>query len=168
METSTVLERVQRGSSVLYGACGGIWVMTLFARPTEGDMRLARPALEAMSRAHPAGFPTLTWVLPEAGYSMDNDARIAAAEVTQAFERAILAQATLIEGTGFQAATVRAIVAGLDLMSRTSGARKVFSDLTAAVEWCVARRPPAARTGPPPADVASALVSMRRSLAAPG
>jgi hypothetical protein len=137
---SAGFDQLERGTSVLYGACGGVWVMTLFAPPTKPDMLLARAALAAMKRREPKGFVTLTWVLPEAGYRMDSDARHAAAEVTQEFDAVIRAQATLIEGSGFQAATVRAIIAGLDAMSRSSGSKRVFSDLPTAVEWCVARR----------------------------
>lgn len=129
-------EELERGAAVLYGAARGIWVMILFGKPTKADMLLARPALAAMSKREPAGFPTLTWILPEAGLSMDNDARTAAAEVTREYAKQILAQATLIELSGFQGATVRAIVAGLDMMSRSASPKKVFGELPPAIDWC--------------------------------
>src|SRR3954462_11191956 len=102
-------EEIERGRTVLYGGTRGIWVMVLHGKPSKADMLLARPALAAMSKRAPSGFPTITWILPEAGLSMDNDARTAAAEVTSEFSKAILAQATVIELAGFQGATVRAI-----------------------------------------------------------
>jgi hypothetical protein len=127
---------LERGAGTLYGDARGIWVMILFAKPTKADMLLARPALGAMSKRVPAGFTTLTWVLPEAGLSMDNDARDAAALVTSEFKKEILAQATIIELGGFQGATVRAIVAGLDLMSRSACPKKTFAHVGPALEWC--------------------------------
>ncbi len=132
-------DELERGGAVLYGDSYGIWVMILFGKPTKADMLLARPALAGMSARSPAGFPTLTWVLREAGLSMEDDARTAAAEVTNEFSKKIVAQATLIEISGFQGATVRAIVAGLDMMSRSASSKKVFGELTPAIDWCARR-----------------------------
>jgi hypothetical protein len=159
-------EQLERGSSVLYGASGGVWVMTLFAAPTKNDMLLARPALAAMSRRSPGGFATLTWVLPEAGFRMESDARTAAAEVTNEFTSVIRAQATLIEGAGFQVATVRAIVAGLDLMSRSAAPKRVFSELAPAIAWCVQYSPASASTLGV-TSMTDALNATRKSLFAP-
>lgn len=156
-------QQLEGGSSVLYGACDGIWVMILFAAPSKADMLLAGSALAAMKREHPRGFPTLTWVLPEAGYRMDADARQAAADVTKEYDAVIRAQATLIDGSGFQAAAVRAIVAGLEAMSRSSGARKVFAELPATVAWCAAWRPEGTSTATVP-DVVQALGATRAAL----
>jgi hypothetical protein len=129
-------EELERGAATLYGDARGIWVMILFGKPTKPDMLLARPALAAMAKRAPAGFPTLTWVLPEAGLSMENDARTAAAEVTNDYAKQIVAQATLIELSGFQGATVRAIIAGLDMMTRSSSPKKVFGELAPCIDWC--------------------------------
>lgn len=151
-----------RGGSVLYGGCEGIWVMAMFATPTKADMLLARPALEVMAKECPKGFPTLTWVLPEAGYRMDHDARQAASDVTKEFDALVLAQATLIEGTGFQAAAVRAIIAGIEVMSRSSGATKVFADLSTSVAWCAGLRPQP--SGVPVVSIVQAIAAMRTTL----
>ncbi len=138
---------LERGTTTLYGACGGLWVMIVFGSPTNADMLLARPSLAAMKRRHPEGFPSLTWVLPTAGYRMDHEARVTAATVTAEFDGTIRAQATLLEGTGFQVATVRAVIAGLDMMSRSSAPKRTFSELEAAVTWCLHRLPPGAAPG---------------------
>jgi hypothetical protein len=126
-----------RGTSVLYGACAGIWIMVLFAPPTKADMLLAGPSLVTMRRRTVHPFPTLTWVLAEAGYRMEADARKAASDVTTEHAASLSAQATLIEGAGFQAAAVRAIIAGLDAVSRTSGKKGVFSQLGPSIAWCL-------------------------------
>ncbi len=157
---------LEKTEGVVYGACAGMWVMILFAEPTLQDMKAARPALQVMSRRHPGGFPTLTWVLPQAGYRMANDARHTAAEITKEYVKSIVAQATLIEGGGFQAATVRAIVAGLDFMAATRADKKVFSHLTAAVAWCQPHVRPRSEGGITPQIVAS-LLELQSSVSAP-
>jgi hypothetical protein len=157
-------EILQRGSTTLYGICGGIWVMTLHAKPSAADMYLARPSLKTMHQRHPDGFPTLTWVLPEAGFSMESDARRAAAEVTKEFNAAIVAMATLIEGEGFQAAAVRAIISGMDLMARASAPKKVFAGLAPSVEWCASLRPPRDRNAGAVDAVVASLAAMRKEL----
>jgi hypothetical protein len=115
-----------------------------------------------MSERYPDGFPTLTWVLPQAGDSMDSDARNAATEVSEELDRWILAEATLIVGTGFRAATARAIVAGLDLVSRSSSVKKVFADLPEAVAWCLSQR--RARDVVSEAEVTASLFAMRTAV----
>lgn len=133
-------EELGRTHAVLYGGVGGIWVMILHAPARESDMRAAGPALAKMREGEPKGFPTLTWVLPSAGLSMDAAARKAAAEVTDAYAQWNIARATLIEGKGFQAATVRAIVSGIDMVSRATSPSKVFAHLDETVAWCIAHR----------------------------
>jgi len=162
MDTS--FEVLERGPAVLYGDCSGIWVMILHRRPSVVDMELARPALKSMHERHPDGFPTLTWVLPEAGWSMDADARQTAAAVTKAFDAAILTMANVVEGEGFAAAAVRAIVAGIDLLSRAAAPKKTFKKLDDAVAWCASRRPTRDRSGTNDAMI-SAISAIRTGLA---
>jgi hypothetical protein len=158
-------ELLERTAGVVYAACGNIWTMTIFAEPKLADMKAARPALAAMSRRSPGGFPTLTWILPQAGFRMDNDARDIAGEITRSFESSIVAQATLIEGSGFQAAAVRAIVNGLDLVSRSRCKKKVFSDLGEAVVWCLVEGG-ASSSRIAADDVRAGLIALRSSLPA--
>ena len=155
---------LERGSAVQYAACGGIWVMTMFAPPNKADMLLAGPSLQKMMKVMPDGFSTLTWVLPEAGYRMDSDAREAASDVTKVFDASIRGQATLIEGSGFQAAAVRAIISGVDLMTRSTSPKRVFPELSPAVGWCLSlvRQSPM----PPAAEVTLALEDACRRLRA--
>ncbi|MFO0757110.1 MAG: hypothetical protein U0359_11510 [Byssovorax sp.] len=137
---SQPFEVLQRGATTVYGLIGGLWVMVLFAPPTAGDMLLARPALAAAARRFPGGFPTLTWVLPEAGFQMDAETRRAASTVTREFSAQILGEATVISATGFHAAAVRAVLTALDLMVRASYPKKVFSDLEEAVGFSIRLR----------------------------
>ena len=117
-----------------------------------------------MARREPKGFPTLTWVTLAAGLSMDADARKAAADVTNDFTKQILAQATIIEGAGFQAATVRAIVTGLDAMSRSEAPKKTFAGAGAAIDRCAVRRPAGGDTTPA-ADLVGPVTLARAPLA---
>lgn len=154
-------EQLERGATTVYGSSAGIWTMIIFARPTADDMRLARPALAAMRKRRPRGFPTITWILPQAGLSMDDDARKAASDVTKEFDGTIVAQATLIELEGFQGATVRAIVAGLDMVSRSSAPKKTFAALAPTIAWCL---PFTGETSTSVEAVRVALESMRASV----
>jgi hypothetical protein len=166
----TAFEGRLQVSGVLYGASGGIWVMVLFRKPEAGDMLRARESLTAMKARHPRGFPTLTWVLPSAGISMDGDARRAAAEVTAAFSKEIRAMATLIEGSGFRGAAVRAIVASLDFMSRASAPKQVFADLGESVHWCLGHVPGVAGAAAEVTarEITSAIAAARATLPAAG
>jgi hypothetical protein len=161
---ASLFEQSQRSAGVLYGDCGGVWVMLMYAPPVLADMLVARPSLRSMFERHPAGFPTLTWVLPSAGYSMDGETRKAAATITGEYEAAILGQATLIEGSGFQAATVRAIVSGIDMMARAKAPKKVFGELRPCVGWCIPLLPESGGAAVTEPRITAALESVRKSL----
>lgn len=156
------LVELARTPGVLYADCGGVWVMILHHPPTAQDMRGARPALEAMTASHPSGFPTLTWVLESAGFSMDADARAAATDVTKAFAHVNLAEATVVDGSGFLAAAVRAVLTGLQAMARTKCPKATFADPHEAAAWCVERR--ATPTGPSAHAIGAALLAARAQL----
>jgi hypothetical protein len=117
-----------------------------------------------MLQRHPDGFPTLTWVLPSAGFSMDADARNAATDVTKEYDDSILAMATLIEGTGFQAAAVRAIVSGMDLVARAKAPKKTFAEVAPTVDWCVTLRPVRDRDAGASKEITAVLAEVRRVL----
>lgn len=155
LPVSALVEVLVQGEGVTYATCGGIWLMTLFAEPKTADMLLARTSLQAMARRHPDGFPALTWVHPSAGYSMEAEARKTAAAVTDEFARSLRAQATLVEGAGFQVATVRAIISGIDMLSRSKAPKKTFAELRPCVAWCLQHR--AAPGGGSPDDIAAAI-----------
>lgn len=131
--------RFQAGEHVEYGDIEGIWVMLVRGRPTHEDVLLSRPSLTEMKRRHPGGFPTLTWVLPEAGVSMDEPARHAASAITSEFADLIRADATVIEMGGFQGAAIRAIVTSIALMTRSPAPRKAFATLGEAIPFCLSR-----------------------------
>jgi hypothetical protein len=154
-------ETHERGAGVVYGECGAIWVMTLHAKPSRADMELARPSLQKMSERHADGFPTLTWVLPSAGLSMDSDARDAAAKVTREFDASILSMATVVEGEGVGVAAVRAIVAGIDLLSRSRAPKKTFASLLPAVAWSCELRPVRDRAAGASAPIAASIAELR-------
>jgi hypothetical protein len=157
------LERLGDSPAVAYAACGGIWVMLLHRPPVVDDMRAAEPTLRRMAARCPGGFATLTWILPNAGFSMDAATRGAAADITRDWDKSIRAQATLIEGQGFQGASVRMIIAGLDVLARPSGPTKVFSKLHDAVAWSIAHSP----VGVDVAAAVAAIETLRADIVGP-
>jgi hypothetical protein len=137
--------------------------MLMFAPPVVSDMLPARPSLKTMSQKHPQGFPTLTWVLPSAGFSMDSETRKVAATITDEFVTSIAAQATLVEGVGFQAAAVRAIIGGIDMMTRSRSPKKVFAEVRPSIDWCLSCCPPRATAAATGAEISATLASLRSS-----
>jgi hypothetical protein len=134
-------------------------LMLIHAPPDKADMELARAALRTMSTRFTSGFPTLTWVLESAGFSMPADARRAASEITGEFDQHNRARATLIEGDGFGASAVRSIVAGIDMVSRARQPGRVFSSAREAVGWCFQHLPRDVRNALAPEDIERALLA---------
>lgn len=154
---AATFELLEKSDAVVYGACGGLWVMVLAAPCKKEDMLLARPSLAAMMRKEPSGFPTLTWILPAAGISLPADARAAAVEVTKEADAHNRGRATIIEGGGFGAAAIRSIISGIDMLSRNTQPGQVFAALPPAVEWCVRLRPRDARDASEAPELIAAL-----------
>lgn len=65
----------------------------------------------------------------------DEDARKLSMALQKRFERNMICQAYLVEGSGFLPATVRTLTAGLSLVNRAPYATKVFSDVPSLVSW---------------------------------
>jgi hypothetical protein len=154
---AATFDLLEQSPAVTYAACGGIWTMVLTAPCNAADMLLARPSLAKMLQREPAGFPTLTWILPAAGINLPADARKAAAEITAAFDAHNRGRATIIEGTGFGAAAIRSIIAGIDMVSRTTQPGQVFAAVPEAVAWCVRLRALGARDTASVDDIVAAL-----------
>jgi hypothetical protein len=133
-------EVFHRSEGIACARCGPIWVMILSATPTAERMRMAGPTLTAMKAAYPSGFATITYILPSAGVMMDAAAREAAAETTRAHADVIRIIANVVEGTGFTAATVRAVLSGLHLLTRLQTPERTFASGEQAFEWIVRLR----------------------------
>ena len=153
-----------RDDAVSYARCGPIWVMVMTAPPTTDGMLHSRPTLAAMKERHPAGFATMTYVLPSAGFKMEADARQAAADATKAYAESIRIIANVVEGSGFAAATARAVLSGLHLLTRLQPPERVFASGDEALEWI-------ARVGPleiaDPAALGAELRQLRLELGGP-
>jgi len=80
----------------------------------------------------------------------------------------VRAMASLYEGAGFGAATLRAVVTGLNLLSRTSTPVKVFATMEAAAAWLSGMAANAGAEGFDAAAMASAAKALRAEVAAKG
>jgi hypothetical protein len=142
---AATLQDLGSGAAIYYGNIAGIWVMLMHKPPLEMDMLLAKPSLNRMVKLAPQGFPSLTWIMPSAGFSLDPPTKKAAHSITGEFSKNILSRATLIDANGFQAAAVRALVTGVGIFTQSPNPGKVFTDLESAVAWSMRYHP-----NPPP------------------
>ncbi len=151
---SDPIDVLYRDEVVLYADLQGIWLMIMHGPADARRMKRAVPTLTEMSKRYPTGFANITVILPAAGFSMDAATREAAAAVTKAFEREIIADCSVIEGVGFWPATARAILSAVQAMSKTRHPRHVFDSIDSAVSWAVKNSPEPIRSR---VDVRAAL-----------
>src|SRR5262249_12978896 len=106
--------------------CGHCFV-SIWAQPSTLDSLSAlRQCEEALAREAPDGLVVLTVMMGEA-FSIGTREREEAQRLAQRFDKTTQAAAYVIEGSGFRAAAMRAVLAGLQLLARTSHPVRVFS-----------------------------------------
>ncbi|MDD9942280.1 MAG: hypothetical protein OXU20_14635 [Myxococcales bacterium] len=96
---------------------------------------------------------------------LSSDARQAIGELLQSGASRIECSTVVYEGQGFRAATVRGIVTGLAMFTRTSFPHHVFATVPAAIQWHVAHlrrtNPRLSETG-----LVGAVAALRNKLSA--
>jgi hypothetical protein len=110
---------------------------------------------------HPDRLVTVAVALPSASPRLGSVERAKIGELSRRQRGKTLAAVQIVDGTGFWASAVRAMLVGLNMMSETS--QRVFADDARAAEWV-------ARSGFVDAssrDVLDALADARRAYAAP-
>jgi hypothetical protein len=124
--------------------CGHAFV-SVWSRPSTLDSLAAvAQCEEALTGDSPEGIVVLT-VIAGTAFSIGIREREEAQRLARHFDKTTVAEAYVIEGEGFRAAAMRAMLAGLQLLARTSHPVRVFADVPGAVEWLGVRaRPPIA------------------------
>jgi len=148
-----------RDDGVALASVGPVWVMLLTGTPTEARMLRVEPTFAAMKAAYPDGFATLTWALPSVGMMMDGGARQAVATITKVYAGDMLSRANVVEGDGFWAATARAVLSGLTLLSSVTTPQRTFTATGDAVAWLIEATPKL--VFPPRAELEAELDRLR-------
>ncbi len=108
------LELLNRSPACLHLACGNVLVNAWLARMTRADVEVAGMAGREMSRRYPKGIGSIN-VMPEQLPLPDASARAAGAESLREAQRWMLANAVVIEGSGFWLSAARAAYGALQL-----------------------------------------------------
>jgi hypothetical protein len=120
----------------------GAWRRVLIARwhavPTPDKMRALRVHVRALV-ARVGTFSAINFFEARDATGIPDDARQEVVVTQREFDAAQECLATVIEGGGFWAATVRSVAAGMALVSRTRFPQRVFSDPQAALGWVAER-----------------------------
>jgi hypothetical protein len=98
--------------------------------------RLARvrEVEQALVDRSPSGIIVLT-VLIDSPSAIRAGEPEAASKLAKHFAATTRAHAYSIEGTGFRAAALRAVIAGVNIITRTGHPTKVFDETSAAIRW---------------------------------
>jgi hypothetical protein len=134
--------------------------VSVWTQPSTIDsLSAVRQCEESLAREAPDGLVVLT-VMTGTAFAIGTREREEAQRLAQRFDKTTQAAAYVIEGSGFRAAAMRAVLAGLQLLARTSHPVRVFSDVPTAVEWLGGRaRPPIA-----PDDLADTVEQARAAI----
>lgn len=135
---------MQTSSSVLYvdrslwlAQVGSILVSNWFGAPTLEATRGQVTALVAAIRRNAEPSRILT-IIDEGTPPADDANRSTISQSMAAVNDRVGRQALAIEGRGFAASALRAMIAGMQLVSRPTHPVKVFSQVGPAVAWCAA------------------------------
>jgi hypothetical protein len=142
--------------------CGHAFV-SVWAQPSTLDSLSALQQVEdALALDAPDGIVVLTVITGDA-FSIGGPERVEAQRLARRFDKITRAEAYVIEGEGFRAAAMRAVLAGVQLLARISHPTRVFADVPSAVEWLgVQARPPIA-----PDELTATVRQARAALTAP-
>lgn len=115
--------------------CFGPVHMVIYRRtPTVADLHLSDRHHRALREAFPGGTALLTYIfhrleMPPA------EVRQLGAQMLREVAPLIRCSATVVEGDGFMASTARAVLSGIQLLSRTPCPSKLFSTVDDAATW---------------------------------
>lgn len=95
----------------------------------------ALPAHRDLAKKYPQGFAVVTIIGEAVPLSMPADARDLSTKITHEYQPRYCAISEVVLGTGFRAAAVRSVTAGIRLLARSTCPAKVFGDVEACAHW---------------------------------
>ena len=111
-----------------------IFVLIDTGRATAADYKPACAAIVAQSGRFPSGIGCLT-IIPEDAVRPSDEGRRTINDAIASVEQNLRCMCWLVEGTGFQAATARAILTGIRLFGRQKYATNVVTSLQQGLAW---------------------------------
>jgi hypothetical protein len=139
----SVLEYADPGLTLL--TRGNVSVCLLREALTSAKLQELRNVSARVHQRLGAGRINLSVIEPRAMLQVPDEVRTQSAELIREFPGAL--EVTILEGGGFRAAAVRAILNGMALLSAGRG-RRVFDTVAAAAEWLGANGHLRGLTGP--------------------
>jgi serine/threonine-protein kinase len=155
-------ELLGRGGNCLHLACGNVLVNVWLAKIEREDVEGAAVAGRELSRRFPAGIGSIN-VFPGHLPMPDAAAREAGAVSLREAQRWMLANAVVIEGSGFWASAARAVYSAIQLAVISQCPQAVFGDVTSACAWLPTKMRTTMRDG----EIA-VLVAQARAPGSPG
>ena len=102
---------------------------------TAARIRWATAVHRDLAKRWPKGFAVVTVIGERVPLSMPADARELSTAITREYQSNYCALCEVVEGTGFRAATVRSITAGIRIFARAKCPSRVFADVAACAKW---------------------------------
>jgi hypothetical protein len=114
---------------------GSVFINVWREPSTLAQLELLREHEAALVEHEAAGVIMVLTVLLPSAFTLGTRERKEVDALARQFAPSTRAHAYVIEGSGFRTAAVRALVAGINLITRTGGLTKVFEDTVHAAEW---------------------------------
>lgn len=119
---------------------GDAFIIIFHGNTTVPGVRAIDEAVTAFTRARPNGIGIVT-IVEETAPMPPSDAREALVSALEAISGTVKVSAVAFEGTGFRAAAVRSVVAGLTMVARQAYPHKVFATVEEAMAWMAPQMP---------------------------
>jgi hypothetical protein len=122
---------------------GSVFINVWREPSTMAQLELLREHEAALVEHEAAGVIMVMTVLLPSAFTLGTRERKEVESLARQFAPSTRAHAYVIEGSGFRTAAVRALVAGINLITRTGEMTKVFEDAVHAAAWLEAHAGPA-------------------------
>lgn len=136
------------------------FVLIYHVNTTKAGVDLLDQKCEAFAKTRPNGIALIT-IVEENAPMPPSEARDALAAFLGRQSASIKVSAVVYEGSGFRAAAVRSVVAGLTLMARQTYPHKVFATAEEGITWMAPQMPTPTAAN----EVVRMLISLRESIA---
>lgn len=133
-------EIIETGPDQTLAFWGDTFIIIFHRNTTVPGVAALANAASRFAEARPNGIGTVT-IVEETAPMPPSDARAALAKALDDHSERVRVSAVAYEGTGFRAAAVRSVVAGLTMVARQPYPHKVFATVEEAMVWMAPQLP---------------------------